>query len=92
MEEKRIGTKPEKLTYEQLETLANQLNEQNRQLMKNYNRDQTAIQIKRIELCLEIIKLGNLKDSPTFPASFVETCVKEVMDTMTPENDANEEA
>lgn len=73
---KSSSQKNEKLTYEQLEQMAGNLNMQCRQLYQQLNEARTAIaEFNEIEMLLSIIEKGEYFDS-----SFIDRCAKTVQE------------
>lgn len=79
MEEKKLkAEKKEKMSYEELENVAHQLSEQNRQMyarMQEYNMANT---FKRLDYLFKVIE-----QSVFFKQEFVDKCIAEVEDIMT---------
>lgn len=79
MEEKKLKVeKKEKMSYEELENVAHQLSEQNRQMyarMQEYNMANT---FKRLDYLFKVIE-----QSVFFKQEFVDKCIAEVEDIMT---------
>lgn len=70
--------RPEKMSYEQLENVAHQLSEQNRQLFAKLQELNMANVFKRLDYLFEVVENGNM-----FKPDFLEKCVAEVESLMT---------
>jgi len=80
--------KTEKMSYEQLENIAHQLSDQNRQLHADLLKSQETAFFKRLDYLFKV-----LENYSHFPVTFIDKCVKETVDIMTiPENLPIEEA
>lgn len=77
--------KTEKLSYEQLENVAHQLSEQNKQLYARLQEANMVNIFKRMEYLFKVIENGH-----AFSNEFVNKCVSEIEDLMTiPESEEN---
>lgn len=77
--------KTEKLSYEQLENVAHQLSEQNKQLYARLQEANMVNIFKRMEYLFKVIENGH-----AFSSEFVNKCVSEIEDLMTiPESEEN---
>lgn len=77
--------KTEKLSYEQLENVAHQLSEQNKQLYARLQEANMVNIFKRMEYLFKVIENGQ-----AFSNEFVNKCVSEIEDLMTiPESEEN---
>lgn len=88
MEENKVkNERPEKMSYEQLENVAHQLSEQNRQLyMKLQSANMTNL-FKRLDYLFKVIE-----NSDKFNKEFVNKCLTEIESSMTlPEEEGKEE-
>ena len=93
----------EKLSYDKLEQLCGQLSEQNRQMeeyIKKLHRElggmNEALQYRRMDYLFKVVELSvsSCKDSdyPCFSGSFVEECISEIQEAMSPkESTVNKE-
>lgn len=88
MEEKEVkAPQPEKMSYEQLENVAHQLSEQNRQMYQQLQQQNMSNMFRRLDYLFKVIE-----NSPAFPADFIDKCVAEIIDVMTvPEETDNTE-
>lgn len=66
------NTNTQKLSYEQLQ-------EQNAQLIRALNRNNIALQLKRIDYCFKV-----LENSDKFNSDFVISCADEIQRSLTP--------
>lgn len=88
MEEKEVkAPNPEKLSYEQLENVAHQLSEQNRQLYAKLQEMQVSNMFKRLDYLFKVVE-----NTGVFSIDFHTRCVEEIESLMTipeekPEND-----
>lgn len=88
MEENKVkNERPEKMSYEQLENIAHQLSEQNKQLyMKLQSANMTNL-FKRLDYLFKVIE-----NSDKFNKEFVNKCLTEIESSMTiPEEEDKEE-
>lgn len=70
MEEKKDKTK---LSYEQLENVAKQLSQQNRELFEKLNNQNNTLLFKRMDYLFEV-----LKHADKFDTEFVISCAEEI--------------
>lgn len=70
--------RPEKMSYEQLEGVAHQLSEQNRQLFAKLQELNMANVFKRLDYLFKVIENGHM-----FKQDFLEKCIAEVESLMT---------
>ena len=70
--------RPEKLSYEQLENVAHQLSEQNRQLLAKLQELNMANIFKRLDYLFKVIENGHM-----FKQYFLKKCIEEVESLMT---------
>ena len=88
MEEKEVkASNSEKLSYEQLENVAHQLSEQNRQLYAKLQEMQVSNMFKRLDYLFKVVE-----NTGVFSIDFHTRCVEEIESLMTipeekPEND-----
>ena len=88
MEEKEVkAPNSEKLSYEQLENVAHQLSEQNRQLYAKLQEMQVSNMFKRLDYLFKVVE-----NTGVFSIDFHTKCVEEIESLMTipeekPEND-----
>lgn len=83
-----MGTqdRPEKMSYEQLENIAHQLSEQNRQLyMKLQSSNMTNI-FKRLDYLFKVVENGHM-----FSEDFLTKCIKEIEELITVPEDKEED-
>ena len=70
--------RPEKMSYEQLENIAHQLSEQNKQLyMKLQTANMTNL-FKRLDYLFKVVENGNM-----FKQDFLDKCIAEIEELMT---------
>jgi len=87
MEVKEVN-QPEKMSYEQLENIAHQLSEQNRQLYMQLQNAQMTNVFKRLDYLFKVVE-----NSSMFSTEFTNKCITEIVDLMTvKEEDNNAEA
>ena len=80
--------RPEKMSYEQLEGIAHQLSEQNRQLFAKLQELNMTNMFKRLDYLFKVIENGHM-----FKQYFLEKCTAEVESLMTvPEQEEKPEA
>ena len=70
--------RPEKISYEQLEGIAHQLSEQNRQLFAKLQELNMTNMFKRLDYLFKVIENGHM-----FEQHFLEKCIAEVESLMT---------
>ena len=70
--------RPEKMSYEQLEGIAHQLSEQNRQLFAKLQELNMTNMFKRLDYLFKVIESGHM-----FEQHFLEKCIAEVESLMT---------
>lgn len=70
--------RPEKMSYEQLENVAHQLSEQNRQLFAKLQELNMANMFKRLDYLFKVIENGHM-----FKQDFLEKCIAEIESLMT---------
>ena len=70
--------RPEKMSYEQLENIAHQLSEQNRQLFMKLQAANMGNMFKRLDYLFKVVEYGS-KFNPTF----LNKCIKEIEELMT---------
>lgn len=70
--------RPEKMSYEQLENVAHQLSEQNRQLFAKLQELNMANMFKRLDYLFKVIENGHM-----FKQDFLEKCIAEVESLIT---------
>lgn len=81
------ATRPEKMSYEQLENVAHQLSEQSRQLYAKLQEANMANMFKRLDYLFKVVE-----NAHAFSEEFVTKCVAEIEDLMTvPESEETED-
>ena len=70
--------RPEKMSYEQLENVAHQLSEQNRQLFAKLQELNMANMFKRLDYLFKVIENGYM-----FKQDFLEKCIAEIESLIT---------
>ena len=80
--EENTSTKESKLTYEQLEQVAEQLSEQTRQLYNQLKSASLNNMFKRLDYLFKVVE-----NSIQFPDDFVSECVSEIVNTITIKED-----
>lgn len=70
--------RPEKMSYEQLENVAHQLSEQNRQLFAKLQELNMANMFKRLDYLFKVVENGHM-----FDQDFLEKCIAEIESLMT---------
>lgn len=70
--------RPEKMSYEQLENVAHQLSEQNRQLFAKLQELNMANMFKRLDYLFKVVENGHM-----FKQDFLEKCVAEIESIIT---------
>lgn len=70
--------RPEKMSYEQLENVAHQLSEQNRQLFAKVQELNMTNVFKRLDYLFKVVENGHM-----FKQDFLEKCITEIENLMT---------
>lgn len=70
--------RPEKMSYEQLESVAHQLSEQNRQMFAKIQELNMANVFKRLDYLFKVVENGHM-----FKQDFFEKCIAEIESIMT---------
>jgi ribosome assembly protein YihI (activator of Der GTPase) len=70
--------RPEKMSYDQLESVAHQLSEQNRQMFAKLQELNMANMFKRLDYLFKVIENGHM-----FKQDFLEKCIAEIESLMT---------
>lgn len=70
--------RPEKMSYEQLENVAHQLSEQNRQLFVKLQELNMANMFKRLDYLFKVIENGHM-----FKQDFLEKCIAKIESLIT---------
>ena len=79
--------RPEKMSYEQLENIAHQLSEQNKQLYMKLQAANMSNMFKRLDYLFKVVENGHM-----FKQDFLEKCITEIEEIMTvPEEPENSE-
>lgn len=87
MEEKEVkASGSEKLSYEQLENVAHQLSEQNRQLYAKLQELQVSNMFKRLDYLFKVVE-----NTGTFSLEFHTKCIEEIEALMTIPEDKPED-
>lgn len=87
MEEKEVkAPNSEKLSYEQLENVAHQLSEQNRQLYAKLQEMQVSNMFKRLDYLFKVVE-----NTGVFSIDFHTRCVEEIESLMTIPEEPQEE-
>lgn len=87
MEEKEVkAPNSEKLSYEQLENVAHQLSEQNRQLYAKLQEMQVSNMFKRLDYLFKVVE-----NTGVFSIDFHTKCVEEIESLMTIPEEPQEE-
>ena len=78
--------RPEKMSYEQLENVAHQLSEQNRQLFAKLQELNMANMFKRLDYLFKVVENGHM-----FKQDFLEKCIADIEEIMTVPEEAEED-
>ena len=70
--------RPEKMSYDQLESVAHQLSEQNRQMFAKIQELNMANVFKRLDYLFKVVENGHM-----FKQDFFEKCIAEIESIMT---------
>lgn len=91
MEEKKTKTvemntqKDNKYSYEELNNIASQLSQQNQQLYQQLQRANMTNMFKRLDYLFKVVENGAM-----FSPEFTDKCIKEIEDSMTLEEEVEE--
>lgn len=89
MEEKKtVEEQPKKFTYEQLEQIAGNLSNQVQQLSVKLQEANMINVFKRLDYLFKVVETSS---NLVFSSEFVDRCVKEIEELMTPINDTEEQ-
>lgn len=83
MEEQKENKKKAKLSYEELNNVARQLSEQNRQLQQMLQNTQNVF--RRLDYLFRVVEVKDF-----IPDDFKEACAKEIIELMTIPDDESE--
>lgn len=83
MEEQKENKKKAQLSYEELNNVARQLSEQNRQLQQMLQNTQNIF--RRLDYLFRVVEIKNF-----IPDDFKEACAKEIIELMTIPDDESE--
>ena len=78
--------RPEKMSYDQLESVAHQLSEQNRQMFAKIQELNMANVFKRLDYLFKVIENGHM-----FKQDFLEKCIAEIEEIMTVPEETEED-
>ena len=78
--------RPEKMSYDQLESVAHQLSEQNRQLFAKLQELNMTNMFKRLDYLFKVIENGHM-----FKQDFLEKCIAEIEEIMTVPEETEED-
>ena len=70
--------RPEKMSYDQLESVAHQLSEQNRQMFAKLQELNMVNMFKRLDYLFKVVENGHM-----FDQDFLEKCIAEIESLMT---------
>ena len=76
----------EKMSYEQLENIAHQLSEQNRQLYTKLQESNLINMFKRLDYLFKV-----LENEKAFDSEFINACTNEIKELMTVPNNVEQE-
>lgn len=91
MEEKKAKTvemntqKDNKYSYDELNNIASQLSQQNQQLYQQLQRANMTNMFKRLDYLFKVVENGAM-----FSPEFTDKCIKEIEDSMTLEEEVEE--
>jgi hypothetical protein len=92
MEEKKdVAEQPTRFTYEQLEQIAGNLSTQVQQLSARLQEANMFNMFKRLDYCFKVVEVAPTLSATMFSPGFVEKCVKEIEELMTPPASVEEE-
>lgn len=77
---------PKKLTYDELENIAQQLSNQNRELYMKVQELNAENMFKRLDYLFKVVE-----NEISFPQTFINNCVEEIQDMMTLPKEEKEE-
>lgn len=77
---------PEKMSYEQLENIAHQLSEQNRQMYAKMQEMDMVNMFKRLDYLFKVVENGTM-----FDPDFLNKCIDEIENVMLPKEESTED-
>lgn len=80
MENEETKKESKKLSYEELNNVANQLSQQNKALYEKYREVQMGNAFKRLDYLFKVLEYT---DKNVFPEDFIQKCVDEIIEFMT---------
>lgn len=84
--EEKVKETPQKMSYEELEQVAAQLSQQSQQLYARLQQADMTNMFKRLDYLFKVVENG-----PMFPNEFLDMCVAEIQETITPISEEAEE-
>lgn len=80
------ANQPEKMSYEQLENIAHQLSEQNRQMYAKMQEMDMVNMFKRLDYLFKVVENGTM-----FDPDFLNKCIDEIENVMLPKEESTED-
>lgn len=80
--EEKVNETQKKMSYEELEQVAAQLSQQSQQLYARLQQADMTNMFKRLDYLFKVVENG-----PMFPNEFLDMCVAEIQEIMTPVNE-----
>lgn len=84
--EEKVKETPQKMPYEELEQVAAQLSQQSQQLYARLQQADMTNMFKRLDYLFKVVENG-----PMFSNEFLDMCVAEIQETITPISEEAEE-
>ena len=80
--EEKVNETQKKMSYEELEQVAAQLSQQSQQLYARLQQADMTNMFKRLDYLFKVVEIG-----PMFPNEFLDMCVTEIQEIITPVNE-----
>lgn len=80
--EEKVNETQKKMSYEELEQVAAQLSQQSQQLYARLQQADMTNMFKRLDYLFKVVENG-----PMFPNEFLDMCVTEIQEIITPVNE-----
>ena len=84
--EEKVKETQQKMSYEELEQVAAQLSQQSQQLYARLQQADMTNMFKRLDYLFKVVENG-----PMFPNEFLDMCVAEIQEIITPISEETEE-
>lgn len=88
---KEVSKETKKPTYEELDRVCGQLYMQVQELQKKLATVQGITTFKRVEYLFKVIEISNQNSTYTFTSDFVQNCITELENALTPSEEGDKE-